>query len=165
MANLGFLDSFAGANAIFQPFRVSDHSPAILHIPTMCKIKPRPFKFSNILVQNSRFKQQVQECWGTSPNASPKVPNNVSNSSITDGKYVNDDINLADLRSYIDKRMEEEKVLEIPKDDVHKDVNDGSAMEDTPHVSSINDISLHEPPGSVLMDKGTEAGSGLREGR
>ncbi|PWA79868.1 RNA-directed DNA polymerase, eukaryota, Reverse transcriptase zinc-binding domain protein [Artemisia annua] len=36
MANLGFLDSFAGAHAIFQPYRVSDHSPAILHIPTMC---------------------------------------------------------------------------------------------------------------------------------
>ncbi|PWA99058.1 RNA-directed DNA polymerase, eukaryota, Reverse transcriptase zinc-binding domain protein [Artemisia annua] len=66
MANLGFLDSFAGAHAIFQPYRVSDHSPAILQIPTMCKFKPRPFKFSNILVQNSRFKQQVQECWGTS---------------------------------------------------------------------------------------------------
>ncbi|PWA72744.1 RNA-directed DNA polymerase, eukaryota, Reverse transcriptase zinc-binding domain protein [Artemisia annua] len=66
MANLGFLDSFAGAHAIFQPYRVSDHSPTILHIPTTCKFKPRPFKFSNILVQNSRFKQQVQECWGTS---------------------------------------------------------------------------------------------------
>ncbi|PWA76520.1 reverse transcriptase domain, Reverse transcriptase zinc-binding domain protein [Artemisia annua] len=66
MANLGFLDSFAGAHAIFQPYRVSDHSPAILHIPTTCKFKPRPFKFSNILVQHSRFKQQVQECWGTS---------------------------------------------------------------------------------------------------
>ncbi|PWA52898.1 RNA-directed DNA polymerase, eukaryota, Reverse transcriptase zinc-binding domain protein [Artemisia annua] len=68
MANLGFLDSFAGAHAIFQPYHVSDHSPAILHIPTMCKFKPRPFKFSNILVQYSRFKQQVQECWGTSVN-------------------------------------------------------------------------------------------------
>ncbi|PWA34942.1 RNA-directed DNA polymerase, eukaryota, Reverse transcriptase zinc-binding domain protein [Artemisia annua] len=34
MANLGFLDSFAGAHVIFQPYRISDHSPAILHIPT-----------------------------------------------------------------------------------------------------------------------------------
>ncbi|PWA77070.1 RNA-directed DNA polymerase, eukaryota, Reverse transcriptase zinc-binding domain protein [Artemisia annua] len=66
MANLGFLDSFAGAHAIFQPYRVFDHSLAILHIPTMCKFKPRPFKFSNILVHNSKFKQQVQECRGTS---------------------------------------------------------------------------------------------------
>ncbi|PWA38075.1 RNA-directed DNA polymerase, eukaryota, Reverse transcriptase zinc-binding domain protein [Artemisia annua] len=39
MANLRFLDSFAGAHAIFQPYRVSDHSPAILHIPTMCAEK------------------------------------------------------------------------------------------------------------------------------
>ena len=66
MANIEFLDLFAGAHAIFQPYRVSDHSPAILHIPTMCKFKPRPFKFSNILVQNSRFKQQVKECWDSS---------------------------------------------------------------------------------------------------
>ncbi|PWA89964.1 reverse transcriptase domain, Reverse transcriptase zinc-binding domain protein [Artemisia annua] len=50
---------------VFQPYRVSDHSPAILHIPTLCKFKPRPFKFSNILVKNSRFKQQVQEYWST----------------------------------------------------------------------------------------------------
>ncbi|PWA40330.1 RNA-directed DNA polymerase, eukaryota, Reverse transcriptase zinc-binding domain protein [Artemisia annua] len=35
MANLGFLDTFAGAHAVFQPYRVSDHSPAILHIPTL----------------------------------------------------------------------------------------------------------------------------------
>ncbi|PWA43293.1 RNA-directed DNA polymerase, eukaryota, Reverse transcriptase zinc-binding domain protein [Artemisia annua] len=66
MANLRFLDSFAGAHAVFQPYRVSDHSLAILHIPTICKFKPRPFKFSNILVQNSRFKQQVQDSWCTS---------------------------------------------------------------------------------------------------
>ncbi|PWA34636.1 RNA-directed DNA polymerase, eukaryota, Reverse transcriptase zinc-binding domain protein [Artemisia annua] len=64
--NINGEDSFAGAHAIFQPYRVSDHSPPIIHIPTTCKFKPRPFKFSNILVQNSRFKQQVQECWGSS---------------------------------------------------------------------------------------------------
>ncbi|PWA41280.1 RNA-directed DNA polymerase, eukaryota, Reverse transcriptase zinc-binding domain protein [Artemisia annua] len=39
MANLGFLDSFAGAHAIFQPYRVSDHYPAILHIPTMLHMR------------------------------------------------------------------------------------------------------------------------------
>ncbi|PWA55838.1 RNA-directed DNA polymerase, eukaryota, Reverse transcriptase zinc-binding domain protein [Artemisia annua] len=63
MANIGFLDSFAGAHDIFQSYHVSDHYPTILHIPMMCKFEPRPFKFSNILVQNSRFKQQVQESW------------------------------------------------------------------------------------------------------
>jgi hypothetical protein len=92
------------------------------------------------------------------PHATPKVPNDVSISSNTDGKYFKDDINLADLRSFIDERMEAEKVIDIPKDDVPKDVNDGSVMADTTYVSSINDISLHEPPGSLLMDKGKEAG-------
>ncbi|GKD83419.1 hypothetical protein Tco_1350258 [Tanacetum coccineum] len=30
MANLGFSNTFTGANAVFQPYRISDHSPAIL---------------------------------------------------------------------------------------------------------------------------------------
>jgi hypothetical protein len=31
MANLGFTDLFLGAHAIFQPYRISDHSPPILY--------------------------------------------------------------------------------------------------------------------------------------
>jgi hypothetical protein len=92
------------------------------------------------------------------PHAIPMVPNDGSNSSNTDGKYFKDEINLAELKSFIDERMEAEKVIDIPKDVVPKDVNDGSVMADTSYVSSINDISLHEPPGSLLMDKGKEAG-------
>jgi exonuclease III len=34
MANLGFTDLFLGNHAIFQPYRISDHSPTILTIPT-----------------------------------------------------------------------------------------------------------------------------------
>ncbi|PWA93871.1 RNA-directed DNA polymerase, eukaryota, Reverse transcriptase zinc-binding domain protein [Artemisia annua] len=64
MANLGFMDLFVGAHAIFQPYRISDHSPAILTIPTSVTFKPRPFKFANILVQNPRFKEKVKEAWG-----------------------------------------------------------------------------------------------------
>ena len=65
MANLGFMDLFVGAHAIFQPYRISDHSPAILTIPTSVTFIPRPFKFANILVQNSRFKGKVKEVWDT----------------------------------------------------------------------------------------------------
>ncbi|PWA66826.1 RNA-directed DNA polymerase, eukaryota, Reverse transcriptase zinc-binding domain protein [Artemisia annua] len=65
MSNLGFSDLFLGAHAIFQPYRISDHSPAILTIPTSIAFKPRPFKFSNIIVQNSQFKSRVKECWDT----------------------------------------------------------------------------------------------------
>ncbi|PWA40795.1 RNA-directed DNA polymerase, eukaryota, Reverse transcriptase zinc-binding domain protein [Artemisia annua] len=65
MANLGFMDLFVGAHAIFQPYRISDHSPAILTIPASVTFKPRPFKFANILVQNPSFKEKVKEAWGT----------------------------------------------------------------------------------------------------
>ncbi|PWA89849.1 reverse transcriptase domain, Reverse transcriptase zinc-binding domain protein [Artemisia annua] len=63
MANLAFTDAFIGAHAIFQPYRISDHSPAILTIPTSHKFTPRPFKFYNIIVQNSQFKGKVKEFW------------------------------------------------------------------------------------------------------
>ena len=63
MANLECTDGFVGAHAIFQPYRISDHSPAILTIPTTQKFIPRPFKFFNILVQIPRFKLLVKDCW------------------------------------------------------------------------------------------------------
>ncbi|PWA67161.1 RNA-directed DNA polymerase, eukaryota, Reverse transcriptase zinc-binding domain protein [Artemisia annua] len=63
MANLECTDGFVGAHAIFQPYRISDHSPAILTIPTAHKFQPRPFKFFNILVQKPRFKTLVKELW------------------------------------------------------------------------------------------------------
>ncbi|GJU75164.1 RNA-directed DNA polymerase, eukaryota, reverse transcriptase zinc-binding domain protein [Tanacetum coccineum] len=43
MGNLGFVDKFLGAHAIFQPYRISDHAPAILKFPTLTKNKPKPF--------------------------------------------------------------------------------------------------------------------------
>ncbi|PWA54651.1 RNA-directed DNA polymerase, eukaryota, Reverse transcriptase zinc-binding domain protein [Artemisia annua] len=63
MANLACMDAFIGAHAIFQPYRISDHSPAILTIPTYHKFTPKPFKFYNIIVQNSQFKGKVKEFW------------------------------------------------------------------------------------------------------
>ncbi|GJX76948.1 hypothetical protein Tco_0323759 [Tanacetum coccineum] len=60
MANLEFSGSFEGAHAIFYPYRTSDHSPAVLKLPSNVKAKPKPFKFSNILMQHSRFKEVVE---------------------------------------------------------------------------------------------------------
>nr|GFA05141.1 hypothetical protein [Tanacetum cinerariifolium] len=34
MANVDFIDVFVGAHAIFKPYRVLDHSPSVLNIPT-----------------------------------------------------------------------------------------------------------------------------------
>ncbi|PWA85231.1 RNA-directed DNA polymerase, eukaryota, Reverse transcriptase zinc-binding domain protein [Artemisia annua] len=63
MANLDFNDTFAGANALFQPYRIPNHSPAILRIPKHVKYRPKPLKFSNLLVLHENFKQVVMENW------------------------------------------------------------------------------------------------------
>ncbi|GJV32164.1 hypothetical protein Tco_1392564 [Tanacetum coccineum] len=51
LTNLEFNEMFQGAHAIFQPYRMSDHAPAVLKIPWMIMTKPKPFKFTNILVK------------------------------------------------------------------------------------------------------------------
>ncbi|GKA88788.1 hypothetical protein Tco_0810552 [Tanacetum coccineum] len=63
MANVDFHDHFVGAHAIFKPYRVSDHSPAVLCIPTTCKVKPKPFKFFNVLTSHENFLDVVKEGW------------------------------------------------------------------------------------------------------
>ncbi|GJR59309.1 hypothetical protein Tco_1501471 [Tanacetum coccineum] len=63
MANIEFFDVFPGGHAIFQPYRMSDHSPAVLCLPAAVKAKPKPFKFTNILVSNPKFKDVVKEGW------------------------------------------------------------------------------------------------------
>ncbi|GJY18161.1 zinc knuckle CX2CX4HX4C containing protein [Tanacetum coccineum] len=63
MANTGFHDQFVGAHAIFKPYRISDHSPSVLCLPTLCKEKPKPFKFFNVLTKHERFKEVVNEGW------------------------------------------------------------------------------------------------------
>ncbi|GJV55342.1 putative reverse transcriptase domain, reverse transcriptase zinc-binding domain protein [Tanacetum coccineum] len=63
MANLAFNDNFAGAHAMFKPYRISDHAPSILIIPTLTKPKPKPFKFYNIITCNDNFAQVVKEGW------------------------------------------------------------------------------------------------------
>nr|GEW54656.1 hypothetical protein [Tanacetum cinerariifolium] len=63
MANIEFLSLFAGACAIFQPYRTWDHAPAILRLPMCCAKKPKPFKFYNLLIQNPLFKDVVNQGW------------------------------------------------------------------------------------------------------
>ncbi|GJX21939.1 RNA-directed DNA polymerase, eukaryota, reverse transcriptase zinc-binding domain protein [Tanacetum coccineum] len=49
MGNLKFVDSFPAAYALFQPYKISDHSPTVLKIPTLSGRKQKPFKFFNFL--------------------------------------------------------------------------------------------------------------------
>ncbi|GJU98999.1 sodium/hydrogen exchanger 6 [Tanacetum coccineum] len=63
MCNIPFNDSFSGSVSIFQPYRISDHSPCVLRIPKVCKPKPKPFKFYNFLVYKEGFRSVVDTRW------------------------------------------------------------------------------------------------------
>nr|GEX91009.1 hypothetical protein [Tanacetum cinerariifolium] len=56
MANLDFNDVFVGANALFQPYHISDHSATILRIPRRPKFRQKPFKFTNMIVFGDKFR-------------------------------------------------------------------------------------------------------------
>ncbi|GJY93983.1 RNA-directed DNA polymerase, eukaryota, reverse transcriptase zinc-binding domain protein [Tanacetum coccineum] len=63
MCNTDFVDVFPGAHAIFQPYRISDHSPSVLKIPTLSAAKPKPFKFFNFLAHKENFVEMVSTNW------------------------------------------------------------------------------------------------------
>ncbi|GJR28254.1 hypothetical protein Tco_1104486 [Tanacetum coccineum] len=63
MENLEFSKLFVGASAFFHPYRISDHTSAILRVPMHSPTRPRTFKFSNILVQHPHFKEIVLIEW------------------------------------------------------------------------------------------------------
>nr|XP_043613480.1 uncharacterized protein LOC122585408 [Erigeron canadensis] len=55
MGNISFTDSFPSSCALFQPYRVSDHTPCILKLPSVARDRPKPFKFANFLVRKEVF--------------------------------------------------------------------------------------------------------------
>nr|GEX24019.1 hypothetical protein [Tanacetum cinerariifolium] len=61
LGNMEFNDSFVGAHVIFQPYRISDHSPAVLILPS--NKQNMPFKFTNILTQHAKFTDVVSSGW------------------------------------------------------------------------------------------------------
>ncbi|GJT14818.1 retrovirus-related pol polyprotein from transposon TNT 1-94 [Tanacetum coccineum] len=63
MGNTEFIDAFPGAYALFQPYRISDHSPAVLNIPNLPFNKPKPFKIFNFLAHKSQFRELLSSVW------------------------------------------------------------------------------------------------------
>ncbi|PWA44472.1 RNA-directed DNA polymerase, eukaryota, Reverse transcriptase zinc-binding domain protein [Artemisia annua] len=49
----------------FEPYRITDHCPAVLKLPLQDKPKPKPFKFSNYIVHKLNFRTVVEEGWST----------------------------------------------------------------------------------------------------
>ncbi|GJX46036.1 uncharacterized protein Tco_0271226 [Tanacetum coccineum] len=63
MSNIEINNSFPGSYAIFQPYLISDHAPAVLKVHRVTKDKPKPFKFFNFLVYKPEFIDLVNEHW------------------------------------------------------------------------------------------------------
>ncbi|XP_071705126.1 uncharacterized protein [Rutidosis leptorrhynchoides] len=63
MTNDSFIHKYASPYAVFQPYRISHHCPAVLKIPTNCKYRPRPFMFSNFITFNDEFQATMFQGW------------------------------------------------------------------------------------------------------
>ncbi|GKB69879.1 zinc knuckle CX2CX4HX4C containing protein [Tanacetum coccineum] len=50
-----------GAHAMFQPYRILDHSPAVLKFPTIVSNKPKPFKYYNFLAYKDKFGEVLKK--------------------------------------------------------------------------------------------------------
>ncbi|GKG27509.1 RNA-directed DNA polymerase, eukaryota, reverse transcriptase zinc-binding domain protein, partial [Tanacetum coccineum] len=55
LGNVHFMSSFPLYYAQFLPYMLSDHTPAVLVMPRICNVKPKPFKFHNYLTNKDNF--------------------------------------------------------------------------------------------------------------
>lgn len=65
MPNDAFISNFANSYAVFQQYRISDHSPSILKIHQHVRVKPKTFKFSNFIVHKKEFEDIEKDEWKT----------------------------------------------------------------------------------------------------
>ncbi|GJU55122.1 hypothetical protein Tco_1228836 [Tanacetum coccineum] len=110
MANLDFIDVFPGAHAIFQPYRISDHTPAVLKIPSLIVQKPKPFKFFNFLTYKSKIIEVIKLHWKSNVEGNHmfKVVSNLKSLKKPIRKLLHDQGNLHD---HVNKlRFEHDKV-------------------------------------------------------
>ncbi|XP_024965011.1 uncharacterized protein LOC112505317, partial [Cynara cardunculus var. scolymus] len=63
LGNSHSLARFPSASVVFLPYRSSDHSPAVLTLPSTSPRKPKPFKFPNLLTYKEPFLNVVSSHW------------------------------------------------------------------------------------------------------
>ncbi|GJV92530.1 protein LAZ1 [Tanacetum coccineum] len=99
--------------ALFQPYRISDHSPAVLHIPNLPFSKPKPFKIFNFLTHKSQFKEVVSNAW----NKDVKGHKIVELDTVQKALDLNpNDVNLRDeeavyVQAFVEAKLDEERFL------------------------------------------------------
>ncbi|XP_022037240.1 uncharacterized protein LOC110939954 [Helianthus annuus] len=71
MSNVHFTDAFPEGHAVYLPYGVSDHCPCVLKLPSSQKAKPKPFKFTNMLVHKKEFVEIVQRGWNLNVDGVP----------------------------------------------------------------------------------------------
>ena len=59
MSNMCFTNEFSGSYVIFQPYKISDHAPAVLKLKQISKTRPKPLKFLNFIVHKPKFRPVV----------------------------------------------------------------------------------------------------------
>ncbi|GJS87046.1 RNA-directed DNA polymerase, eukaryota, reverse transcriptase zinc-binding domain protein [Tanacetum coccineum] len=65
MGNSFLFDTFNNASAIFLPYGISDHSPAILIIPQAMVKKRKSFRLANYITDKVEFQEVVKDEWNT----------------------------------------------------------------------------------------------------
>ncbi|GJX40764.1 RNA-directed DNA polymerase, eukaryota, reverse transcriptase zinc-binding domain protein [Tanacetum coccineum] len=64
MGNNPFLAQYSNVSALFLPYGISDHSPAILKIPQAMKKKNKSFRLANNITDKAEFYDLVKDKWG-----------------------------------------------------------------------------------------------------
>ncbi|XP_071687205.1 uncharacterized protein [Rutidosis leptorrhynchoides] len=71
LVNEEFTSKFGRAHAIFHPYLISDHSPAVLVIPDGIVCKPKSFRFMNYIADKPEFIPLVENVWKKVVNGVP----------------------------------------------------------------------------------------------
>ncbi|GKD74538.1 RNA-directed DNA polymerase, eukaryota, reverse transcriptase zinc-binding domain protein [Tanacetum coccineum] len=63
MVNEDFMSKYPQAHAIFMPYSIFDHNPALLIIPNGMRFKRKSFKFANYITEKEEFCKIVEDKW------------------------------------------------------------------------------------------------------